>query len=251
MRKLATIRKITKIEPIPGKDRVEMAYIDGWTAMVSKADNFKSGDTVVFCEEDSVFPQEEQWEFLKKYNYRIKIQRFKANEGYVYSQGLVLPLHVLGNTKKVKLGDDVTEILHITQYEPEMDGERDVSKKNSFLMRFKWYRNWVKKHKKDSHGFPREVSKTDEERIQNYMSQGFDCYTDDNDELRIRDVDEYIRRVKAYAGATELTRRMCLDLIEYVTVDENNKRHRDKPRRIHVYYKFIDKGLTDKHNALA
>ena len=80
------------------------------------------------------------------------------------------------------------------------------------------------------------------------------------DELQLRsdaerqdkaDVDEYIRRVKAYAGATELTRRMCLDLIEYVTVDENNKGHRDQPRRIHVYYKFIDKGLTDKHNALA
>ncbi len=80
------------------------------------------------------------------------------------------------------------------------------------------------------------------------------------DELQLRseaerqdeaDVDEYIRRVKAYAGATELTRRMCLALIEYVTVDENNKGHRDRPRRIHVYYKFIDKGLTDKHNALA
>lgn len=199
MRKLATIRKITKIEPILGKDRVEMAYIDGWTAMVSKADNFKPGDMVVFCEEDSVFPHDEQWEFLKKYNYRIKIQRFKSENGYIYSQGLVLPTYVLPKSSRsldIKLGLDVTELLHITQYEPEMDIERNVQKGNKFLMRFKLYRKWMKKRKKGSRGFPKEVSKTDEERIQNYMSYGFDCYTDENGELRIRDNDEYIATEK-------------------------------------------------------
>lgn len=196
MRKLATIRKITKIEPILGKDRVEMAYIDGWTAMVSKADNFQPGDMVVFCEEDSVFPHDEQWEFLKKYNYRIKIQRFKAENGYIYSQGLVLPLSVLSDVKKVKLGDDVTETLHITQYEPDMDIERDTKKGNKFLMKFKWYRKLMKRKNKGSGKFPSEVSKTDEERIQNYISDGFDCYVDENNVLRIRDDDEYIATEK-------------------------------------------------------
>lgn len=57
MRKLATIRQITSIEPIKGKDRVELARIDGWTCMVSKADNFQSGSLCVFCEPDSVFPE--------------------------------------------------------------------------------------------------------------------------------------------------------------------------------------------------
>lgn len=226
MRKLATIRKITKIEPIPGKDRVEMAYVDGWTAMISKADNFKPGDMVVFCEEDSVFPHDEQWEFLKKYNYRIKIQRFKADDGYIYSQGLVLPLHVLSNVRNVKLGDDVTEILHITQYEPEMDIERDVQKGNKFLMRFKWYRNWMKKHKKGSRGFPREVSKTDEERIQNYMSSGFDCYVDDNGELRIRDTDEYVatEKVDGQSGTFMLRSKRFLLFFhgyEYIVCSRN------------------------------
>lgn len=41
------------------------------------------------------------------------------------------------------------------------------------------------------------------------------------------DVAEFISRLKRYAGATELTREMCLDLIEYATVDENNKGHKD------------------------
>ena len=65
-----------------------------------------------------------------------------------------------------------------------------------------------------------------------------------------KDVEEFIRRLRKYAGATELTRQMCFDLIEYVTVDENNKNDRSRPREIHIYYKLIDKELTDKSNAL-
>ena len=64
------------------------------------------------------------------------------------------------------------------------------------------------------------------------------------------DVDEFMSRLRKYADATELTREMCLDLIGYVTVDENNKSTKN-PRKIHVYYKFLDKELADKHNALA
>ena len=39
--------------------------------------------------------------------------------------------------------------------------------------------------------------------------------------------------------------RDLLALISYVTVDENTK-----DRKIHIYYKFLDRELTDKHNAL-
>ena len=46
-----------------------------------------------------------------------------------------------------------------------------------------------------------------------------------------------------------LTRKMCLDLLEYVTVDEYVSK--DAPRKIHIYYKLIDKPLNDKNNALA
>lgn len=64
------------------------------------------------------------------------------------------------------------------------------------------------------------------------------------------DVDEYIRRLKSYAGAEELTRQMALDLIEYVTIDAN-PRKKAIPRDIHIYYKLIDKPLKSKNNALA
>jgi resolvase, N-terminal domain protein len=64
-----------------------------------------------------------------------------------------------------------------------------------------------------------------------------------------RDVDEYICRMKSYAGATELTREMALDLIEYIKVDAHPG-HRNLPRTIHIFYKLIDKPLTNKRNAL-
>lgn len=71
----------------------------------------------------------------------------------------------------------------------------------------------------------------------------------DADKQDEADVDEYIRRLKSYAGAEELTRQMCLDLIEYFTVDayQGRKTIRD----IHIYYKLIDKPLNNKKNALA
>ena len=38
-----------------------------------------------------------------------------------------------------------------------------------------------------------------------------------------KDIAQFIARLKSYAGVTELTSLMYLDLIEYVTVDELNK----------------------------
>lgn len=57
------------------------------------------------------------------------------------------------------------------------------------------------------------------------------------------DVDEFIRRLKKYTDVQELTREMCLELIEYITVDEYAA---DRPRDIHIYYKLLDKPLIDK-----
>ncbi len=60
------------------------------------------------------------------------------------------------------------------------------------------------------------------------------------EEQSVADVEEFIRRVKKYVDVQELTREMCLDLIEYITVDKYNP-DLNEPRSIHIYYKFIDK----------
>ncbi|MCM1329535.1 MAG: DUF4368 domain-containing protein [Ruminococcus sp.] len=57
------------------------------------------------------------------------------------------------------------------------------------------------------------------------------------------DVEEFIGRLKKYTDVRELTREMCLELIEYITVDEYAA---DMARDIHIYYKLLDKPLADK-----
>lgn len=54
------------------------------------------------------------------------------------------------------------------------------------------------------------------------------------------DVDEFIRRLKRYTDVSELTREMCLELIEYITIDKCPGRFVKEPREVHIYYKLID-----------
>ena len=53
------------------------------------------------------------------------------------------------------------------------------------------------------------------------------------------DIEEFIRRLKQYADAPELTREMCVDLIEYVVIGDRPK-DKSVPRNIQIYYKFLD-----------
>ncbi len=58
-----------------------------------------------------------------------------------------------------------------------------------------------------------------------------------------QDAEEFIRRLQKYIDVQELTREMCLELIEYITVDEYAA---DRPRNIHIYYKLLEKSLPHK-----
>lgn len=57
------------------------------------------------------------------------------------------------------------------------------------------------------------------------------------------DVEEFIRRLKKYVDVQTLTRKLGLELIEYVTVGAYTP---NEPREINIYYKFLDKPLNDK-----
>lgn len=59
------------------------------------------------------------------------------------------------------------------------------------------------------------------------------------------DVDEFIKRIKKYMDIKRLTREICVELIECVTIDEYVKGS-ERPRNIHIYYKLIDSGMTNK-----
>lgn len=168
-RKLAHIEKIEWLAPIEGKDRIVLAGVLGWTVIVQKSD-YQVGDKVVFCEIDSVFPNDRpEFAFLEKKKYRIKTMKMSG----VLSQGICFPLSILPEDN-YEIGQDVTDLMGITQYEPTMDKEEtpvkeEVSKKTypRWLMAIPFIRKVLTKNKKKYKGFPRFVSKTDETRIQN------------------------------------------------------------------------------------
>lgn len=98
-RKLTTIRTIDRIVPHKNADRLEVAIIGGWPAVVRKGE-FSEGQTVLFCEVDSLLPACPTFDFLPdgtKHTedgveyYRLKTVRLRGQ----LSQGIVLPVKAL------------------------------------------------------------------------------------------------------------------------------------------------------------
>jgi hypothetical protein len=172
MRKLASIKTISELHPIEGKDRIELAIIDGWQIIVKKGE-YKIEDKTVFVEIDSVLPEKPEFEFLRKNKFRIKTMKLSG----VLSQGICFPLSILPQDKKYNLEDDVTDIIGIKQYELTRDNEsEEITLNNSnkklqhpifkLLFRYSIFRKLLLP-KKQNKGFPEFIHKTDETRIQN------------------------------------------------------------------------------------
>lgn len=151
-RKLATIRRITAIGPIPGADAIEAATVDGWQVVVKKGD-FAVGDLAVYLEIDSWVPVAVApflCKAVKSFNgvegERLKTIRLRGQ----LSQGLLLPLlktmHPFTGFRCWMPGDDVTEVLGIQKYEKPLSPQLAGLAKGNF---------------------PSFLQKTDQERIQN------------------------------------------------------------------------------------
>lgn len=158
MRQLASIQRITALNPIEGADAIECASVLGWQVVVKKGE-FQVGDLAVYLEIDSVPPDAEQYRFLWKFadqrpnNFRIRTIKLRGQ----ISQGILFPLDnqeidlktgsvvgaVLSDLYVIE-GEDVSDFLGVTKYEPPLPrGSADVEGQ-----------------------FFDGVTKTDEERVQ-------------------------------------------------------------------------------------
>ena len=157
MRKLASIRRIDIIKPIPGADAIECATLGGWPVVIKK-NEFAVGDLAVYIEIDSWVPTDLA-PFLSKgkepniYN-DIKGERLRSVRlrGQL-SQGLLLPEVVVSHQTRsgdyinfYNEGDDVTEVLGIQKWEPAIPACLAGEVKGAW---------------------PSHVQKTDQERAQN------------------------------------------------------------------------------------
>jgi RNA ligase (TIGR02306 family) len=158
-RKLASIQTILNLEPIYGADNIVLATIMGWNVIVRNGE-FQVGDKCVFMEYDSILPDGPEWsEFLRKKNFRVKTCKIRG----VLSQGLALPMSILGiNPKRTlwdwikrrdgwKVGDDVTDFLKVKKYYPQQSGKYG-------------FRSGTK-----ARDFPSFIPKTDAIRIQSAL----------------------------------------------------------------------------------
>jgi RNA ligase (TIGR02306 family) len=124
-RKLASIQRVLEIQPIANADAIELACINGWQCVVKKGE-FQRDSLGVFLEIDAIPPDLEVFRFLwrpktaedgdlfdRPDKFRIRTMRLRG----VLSQGLLLPIASLG-LENVSAGDNVTELLGVTKYEP-------------------------------------------------------------------------------------------------------------------------------------
>lgn len=162
MRKMATVRRIDDIRPIPDANAIECAVIGGWTVVVKKGE-YKPGDLAVYCEIDSWIPNDvapfltKPGQEVKEYE-GIKGERLRTVKlrGQL-SQGLLLPLRDVWKDwtpenieKHVGEGDDVSESLNIKKYEAPIPAQLAGEVKGMF---------------------PGFIPKTDQERIQNLKAE--------------------------------------------------------------------------------
>ena len=124
-RKLATIQIISELHLIECADKIEYAKVMGWQVVVKKSE-FVIGDLCIFCEIDSLMPEKPEFEFLRAKKFRVKSIKLRGQ----ISQGLVLPLSVLGEQvsagikrdcvsgKSNPIGLDVSKMIGVIKYEP-------------------------------------------------------------------------------------------------------------------------------------
>jgi RNA ligase (TIGR02306 family) len=159
MRKMATVRRVDAVNPIPDADAIEVATVGGWRVVIKKGE-FVPGDLAVYCEIDSWIPNDLA-PFLSKgseprvYNgvvgERLRTVKLRGQ----VSQGLLLPHDIVWDKNMFDFnrfdeGDDVSELLNIQKWEAPIPAQLAGEVRGMF---------------------PGFIPKTDQERIQNLTAE--------------------------------------------------------------------------------
>jgi len=165
-RKLATIREIEEIKPIPEADKICAYRVDGWW-VVDTINKYQVNDLVIYCEVDSWIPHElapflskgkEPREYNGVKGERLRTIRLRGT----LSQGLLLPVELSFFRDP---GTDVTETLGIQKWEAPVPACLAGTARGNF---------------------PSFIPKTDQERCQNVVSDIFEKHKDESFEVTIK-----------------------------------------------------------------
>jgi len=158
IRKLVTVRRIDNITEILNADTLERAQVEGWDVVIKKGE-FTIGDLCVYFEIDSFLPSsdlrfkplmKQKIRYQNKEGCRIKTMKLRGQ----ISQGLAMPLRMFDEIEKIVDGKSYEEVrsmdfsntLNIDKWEAPIPQEMLDSVVGAI---------------------PSEISKTEQERIQN------------------------------------------------------------------------------------
>lgn len=176
-RKLASLRKIDAVEPIPGADAIEVATVGGWKVVTQKGE-FVVGELAIYCEIDSWIPNsiapflskgQEPREYEGVKGERLRTVRLRGQ----ISQGLLLKtlpvetsaLQFSGIEFPAVEGLDVASLLNIKKWEAPVPAHLSGFVKGVF---------------------PSYIRKTDQERCQNLMDDIFVQNKDSRFEVTVK-----------------------------------------------------------------
>jgi RNA ligase (TIGR02306 family) len=115
MNQLAAIGKIIQVYDIQGADRIRQAMVDcgpagQWSGVVGL--DIQPDALVTVFMQDALLPPRPAWAFMEKYNWRVRMARFKG----VPSECLIMPLVIEAGTDLPEVGTDIAASLGITKY---------------------------------------------------------------------------------------------------------------------------------------
>lgn len=174
-RRLATVRRIDEVNPIPGSDFLETVRMDGWVSVVPKADNHQVGDLVIFVESDGFLPLYPEFHFLEKSSLRKMITPEGSRTGYrlrtiklrgQISEGLVIPLDKPSPVGEVENNPWYINIESQKIFEPVFEGDEVTNLLGIIKWELPVHASLAGKVRGN---FPSFLKKTDSERIENFI----------------------------------------------------------------------------------
>ena len=254
-KKLAYIVKVNDVRDIPGADRIQLASVMDYTVVIKK-NEYKPGDFGLYVEVGSVLPDglstedkvtyaamkdgsffkdngvisaEEMdaakaelqkhskypyFEFLRDKDFCIR--SMKLNKFGVISQGILFKPEDIG-LGKVKLGQDFTKELCITEKVEDEEEAGLNGKKDNFIvrymMRYAWFRAWRKSHRVAEAWDPSFPGKSDEENVQKIYSKMYAEHADEEwvatEKLEGQNISIYSENVKGWFGKTTKRVGVC------------------------------------------
>lgn len=132
-RKMVSVQTVDGVYPIEDADRIEKVKIGGWIVVVGKDMGLKAGDHIAYYEIDSMLPADDPryTELQKRSQRTVPVTNTVTGEereitGHilrtarlrgVYSQGLVMPLSIVGVPEDTPVGTDITLQANVWKYE--------------------------------------------------------------------------------------------------------------------------------------